>query len=467
MRILLISVFVGVFAAFGTEWKPGSFRIVRADGCSDIGTERQQALADGWRVLAHDTNLPQGISTIGGKTYYSNVITAMSEEERKLLADRWVSDNDGTAELAAYWDELAECEGTPSLATGSTDQSDQGRDAACQTLAESWLSEWSGANISVADVEVVTNCRRDADGQWFAPDGPSDGRLTSPILAAEEIEITTALRDTILRQIDAFEERLDTVVGDRAGRSVKTVIYQGYDPELMATDEDMARSNVTYYIELLDAFLTDPTNTALDRYVTWLVDSHEAVAERRCVGINPYACRALRSSVVPARWPWALRDDVTLAIHLKWALDNGYVTRPIETPAARDTNDTDCGALAYWLGETNSRLQEAEASTMPFPFGPTPSGDLVPELERWADELDRHIAIQEMSDPPAEGLALNALLVSWWRHQADAYRTLADAGRAGDQADWDRGVTLSEEADRYAAEAKRVMAEFKASCGLG
>jgi hypothetical protein len=466
MRVIFFSLVMGILASLSIGWSSSPVPVASAGGCSTVGTERQQNLSKGWVNIAQEDNLPMGTYTIGGKAYSTVVVTAMEPEEREALADQWVRDNDGTSELAAYWEELAECEGTTSRSSAPRYQNDE-RDAACRALAESWLSEWTSANISVDDVEVVTTCRRDADGEWFAPDGPSDERLTSPILTDEEIAVTTALRDTILSQVDTFEERLDAVVGDRSGRSMKAVIYAGYDSKLMATNDNMSWTHARPYGELLDAFLTDPTNTALDRYVTWLNDSHRAVAERRCVGINPYGCQALRNSVVPELWPWALRNEVTLSTHLKWALDNGYVDRPIETPSARDASSAECSTLAYWLGGTVSRVTAAEASTALFSIGRTPGDDHAPDLDQWADELDRLIPIQEASDPPTAGLALNALLVQWWSRQAESYRVLASAGRAGDQDAWDHGVALAEEALRYADEAKRVIGEFKETCGLG
>lgn len=75
----------------------------------DLGTDRQQQLADGWRIIAYGTygdDLPFGSAVrVGGTLIQAYDLIAMSDVERRALADRWVAEVNGADDLAGLREE--------------------------------------------------------------------------------------------------------------------------------------------------------------------------------------------------------------------------------------------------------------------------------------------------------------------------------------------------------------------------
>lgn len=92
-----------------TETNAGSPEVIRLAGEQDaynkIGTERQQNLDKGWNNIARAETLPAGGYEIGGRWYQTSAIIRMPKEQREILANQWVRDHEGTAELRTYREE--------------------------------------------------------------------------------------------------------------------------------------------------------------------------------------------------------------------------------------------------------------------------------------------------------------------------------------------------------------------------
>lgn len=85
---------------------------ILGDRYQAIGTSFQKAISRGYNDISNPKIgtgnydlLPNATVTIHGKTYTAASIAALDDDQRKALADLWVAENKGTAELKAYWDE--------------------------------------------------------------------------------------------------------------------------------------------------------------------------------------------------------------------------------------------------------------------------------------------------------------------------------------------------------------------------
>lgn len=68
----------------------------------DLGTERQRALHAGWTDVAYGDDWIGHYLVAGGRSITGDDLMSLDEDERILLADQWVADQQGTEELEGY-----------------------------------------------------------------------------------------------------------------------------------------------------------------------------------------------------------------------------------------------------------------------------------------------------------------------------------------------------------------------------
>jgi hypothetical protein len=214
----------------------------------------------------------------------------------------------------------------------------------------------------------------------------------------------------------------------------------------------------------------EPNHAALAGYVVWYMDRRDAAILAMTTGLNPYATTAFqgRWGFTSIPWPWQLADAYTIDSFLLWLIDtnNLPVSTPMPTAEAQTSTSSDCTAIAYWLGQTTTRTTEASKLKPQGILPPGPSLGDPPVYFQYADALLALAEEQEMSNPPDEARAANALLVSAWTKFAEAFYALDDANESGSQAEWDAAFAIMGNAFADDSAAWDEILELKAMCGL-
>lgn len=150
-------------------------------------------------------------------------------------------------------------------------------ESGCTNFAGFWMDP-AGANVPAEVIATLSNCRQDADGNWFVPENSSDPRLTpESVLTDEEIVATAALRGQLYDDIDAL--------GDAIPRSLQEGFKANYDsvnqPVFGHTRKGAAPlgDKRTRYVRIARAFLADPDHAALAGYVAWAMDRKQAASD--------------------------------------------------------------------------------------------------------------------------------------------------------------------------------------------
>lgn len=204
-------------------------------------------------------------------------------------------------------------------------------DDLCDRLATEWLPGVLGDSMTPDAVPPLTGCWPDRDGGWILPTGYDDGRLYGgPMLTAAQWDQTGGIRALIEQQLEGFERQLPswvrTSLDDLAaiqtdgGRWIPTTgaEYENADVGLL----------ISQYGDALVNYLYDPELVELNAFVDWWMERRiAAVPADLFNNPNPWISDIVVTSLHLDRmpWPWELRDEVTMARFLRWAIDHGYI----------------------------------------------------------------------------------------------------------------------------------------------
>lgn len=190
-----------------------------------------------------------------------------------------------------------------------------------------WATFWTLPDGHAMAIDVVANlqaCKPGIDGQWFVPDDPFDARLAAALALtpAEEEELAGARID-LLAVIDRFEEEFSP--------ALKQHLFYMYDPvkrPLLGHQREGygGGSTAQRYYRLLKAYLVDPDNTELSRYVAWIMERRleagqawilacdDHPANNPYVGLCRHAPEAFSYRQPP--YPWTLTDSFLIDTYL-------------------------------------------------------------------------------------------------------------------------------------------------------
>jgi len=147
----------------------------------------------------------------------------------------------------------------------------------CTNFAEFWMDP-AGAGVAPETISGISNCRQDAEGNWYRPSGTSDPRLTPPDrLTVDEAAAVAPLQDQLVFSLSALQATIP--------RSLQQALGANYDPVNQPVFGHTRKGapamgdKRTRYIRITRAFLISPDNVALAEYVAWLMDRRQTASD--------------------------------------------------------------------------------------------------------------------------------------------------------------------------------------------
>jgi hypothetical protein len=214
----------------------------------------------------------------------------------------------------------------------------------CTNFAEFWMDE-AGVGITSETITHLSNCRQDAEGNWFVPKNARDNRLTSEsTLTADEAEAVAPLRGQIREDLADLEDEIP--------RSLQEAFKANYDavnqPVFGHTRKGAPAlgDKRTRYLRVARAFLASPDHAALADYVAWVIDRKQAASDEflaACYATSDLKFLARACSGVPGEFQagfvpllWDLNDPVLMQEYLAERARTGEPL-PGPTPAMDTT----------------------------------------------------------------------------------------------------------------------------------
>ena len=363
----------------------------------------------------------------------------------------------------------------------STVLADENLDQQCRDTAASMQSA-DGGKYNNDQVNILSGCYQDSDGMWFWPQSWRDARLPEKIVTNEELDATSSLITKVVSQYFDFEKLLESYADSLNAASVAKSNYlislkdytsgaisagRGVRPEY--SQGPAVSSIYEQYEPIFLNFMADPNHSDLWGYARWWTQRRIGAMPVSVQQINPMARAAYIEDMgfYRAPWPWELGDDVYLNGYRKWAVSTGLaqiVTTP--TPASTATNNDDCSSVAYWAGQTTSRLSTAFQSSVQGELPPHPGVGVSAVFRKYGTALTALADEQQASSPPDSARSTNALFVQGWREYADFWNSLADADEAIDQTAWDQAFGKYKVASTDLSVASTELNQLKTDCGI-
>ncbi|HQY31481.1 MAG TPA: hypothetical protein PK691_09345 [Thermomicrobiales bacterium] len=147
----------------------------------------------------------------------------------------------------------------------------------CTNFAEFWMDP-AGAGVAPEAISGISNCRQDAEGNWYRPSGSVDARLTpAERLTPVEAEAVAPLQEQLLSSLSSLQAAIP--------RSLQQALGANYDPVNQPVFGHTRKGapamgdKRTRYIRITRAFLISPDNVALADYVAWLMDRRQTASD--------------------------------------------------------------------------------------------------------------------------------------------------------------------------------------------
>jgi len=147
----------------------------------------------------------------------------------------------------------------------------------CTNFAEFWMDP-AGAGVAPEAISKISNCRQDAEGNWYRPSGSVDARLTpAERLTPVEAEAVAPLQEQLLSSLSSLQAAIP--------RSLQQALGANYDPVNQPVFGHTRKGapamgdKRTRYIWITRAFLISPDNVALADYVAWLMDRRQTASD--------------------------------------------------------------------------------------------------------------------------------------------------------------------------------------------
>ncbi|HRA46807.1 MAG TPA: hypothetical protein PK819_01915 [Thermomicrobiales bacterium] len=147
----------------------------------------------------------------------------------------------------------------------------------CTNFAEFWMDP-AGAGVAPEAISKISNCRQDAEGNWYRPSGSVDARLTpAERLTPVEAEAVAPLQEQLLSSLSSLQAAIP--------RSLQQALGANYDPVNQPVFGHTRKGapamgdKRTRYIRITRAFLISPDNVALADYVAWLMDRRQTASD--------------------------------------------------------------------------------------------------------------------------------------------------------------------------------------------
>jgi hypothetical protein len=207
-------------------------------------------------------------------------------------------------------------------------------DAECADLAEEWLPRILGNLFEPSAVPALTGCWEDDSGSWFFPTGRNDPRFVDgPIVTGREWSGTERVRQAITDQLAAFEGTLpDWMRASLANLEAEVTTDTGRplpgpglrEAQRLSPDGSAAGQ----YGDRLYSSLGNPNAVDLAAFVSWWFNRRVAAVPYDAIfGPNPTMNQIVVTNLQLDRmpFPWEIRDEVALALFIRWAIDLGYI----------------------------------------------------------------------------------------------------------------------------------------------
>lgn len=247
------------------------------------------------------------------------------------------------------------------------------RDQQCRDFVTNVTNNNLG--FSTRDIEILSGCRLDADGEWFWPESARDPRLVGPPILDDYLrEQTMAWRQPLVADLADFLSWMQSMpdhlnAADRAKSSLWHAFLEfqpgaieawwGVGPKYsLGAPAVPARYEV--YARVIQTFVTDPDRYAMRDYVAWWI-ARRSSTRPVDMGMRmvPPAAAAFEYHLAFERWPWPweLKRSLNIDEYLAWRAKTLGLTNDVgrSTATSVASNSREAATLIIEVTDVDGR----------------------------------------------------------------------------------------------------------------